>query len=181
MKTTTIRQSRIDLIEQLAAESFRDHVIRPIHEAGVFRHYDCRKSGGGSIYHFRVTTFPGTLVVTGDIGELMLQRMTDMFEWAPRAIHSIDYFSSKVVAGKVRGYDADLVREELQEILADCPYSAKAAELLRSIDPIDQYRTLVEIYDSGLFDDMPSFDAWDSNYLWCREALKWFFAQRGQA
>lgn len=187
------KKRAVALIEELAVPAFKNHKIRQVMSMGVHRHFKCLNRSGSSNYMFRVVTFPGRLVITGDIGDLMLCREIDMLPWAKRAVESIDYFAEKVVAGKVKQYCPEVVQEEINEVLAervrrleedagedDVEVNPDDLESPLDLTDIDNpHTTLVEMYYSGLWDgcDFPNTENWTSNFLWCREALRWFFRE----
>lgn len=47
---------------------------------GVFRHIKFSRKGS-SVFHFNITTFPGHLTITGDMGSYTFSRMYDMFDF----------------------------------------------------------------------------------------------------
>jgi hypothetical protein len=175
----SVTERKVRQVKEFAERAFSEHVIECKHNDGVYRHFDCGKPGGGSSYRFFITTFPGTLTVTGDIGDLMVQRVYDMFEWAPDSVRSFEYFAEKVVAGKVKVYDPELVMEEIESLREQASEEDKKLinDLIMYVDPSDMHYTAYHIYNSGLFNgcDFPNFETWDSNFLWCREAVEWFF------
>lgn len=73
--------------EQLCSEAqfFQDagsHVMTALRDDGVYRHLRFRKAPpGGSEYWFDLITYPGELVITGDMGTYVFRRLTDMFEF----------------------------------------------------------------------------------------------------
>lgn len=181
--THAVRKARIAQIASLASNAFVNHSIQTIHEDGIFRHYKC-STNGSLIFHFNVTTFPGRLVVTGDIGDLIAERCEDMFQWTPGALGSIDYFEEKIVAPRInRSWDADVTRAWIEEARVDFDdddgISEKLDAVARCIDDGEQFVNQ-EIYESGLMDgcEFPDLTIWDSRFLWCREALLWFFKKR---
>lgn len=58
----------------------RGHRMTIIQDDGLHRHIQCWKPGTGD-YHFNITTFPGYLVFTGDVGSYVFSRLRDMFEF----------------------------------------------------------------------------------------------------
>lgn len=175
--TQPARYRRAKEVEQLASEAFAEHEIHTRLEQDVYRHYDCRHKNGSNIYQFHVVTFPGRLIVSGDIGDLMLVRCYDMLEWAPQAVESIDYFASKVVSGPTKQYCSEVAREAIRQARQENPL-----DLLEVSDVDNPHSTIMEIYDSRIWEgcDFPSLENWTSNFLWCREALRWFFRNHPQ-
>jgi hypothetical protein len=201
--TVAVRDARIADIASHAKRAFAEHVIRPLflgmppdssdHD-WCYRGWSCEKPGDCA-YHFRLFSFPGRLIVVGDIGELILERTYDMLAWARSSIESISYFAEKVPnAIPTKEYDQNIVRawvnEIDQEILdGEREYDSKSTklwltelrtEVLQSIDDGDEHDVSLKIYESGFCDgfDMPDFKNWNRNFLWTRECIKWFLEKR---
>lgn len=181
------KNKAISDINGFAEAAFKDHEITCLLNQGVYRHYECRNRSGTSNYAFHVVTFPGRLIVSGDIGDLMLCRVHDMFQWAPRAIESIAYFAEKVVGGDTKEYCHEVTQEVISEAWKEIderrdqedgdPEDNYEYDLLIS-DITNPHTTLTEMHDSQFWDgcDFPDTENWKPNFLWCREALRWFFA-----
>ena len=172
-------QKLVKLIEDLATNSFKDHIIKEELNQGVFRSFLCRRELS-NIYMFRVTTIPGRLIVTGDIGTLVVERMYDMFEWAPSAINDLNYFAEKVPHEIVtREFCQDVAHEWIDEQKEE--EEADIAELELLLASLEDFTGPdvfnLAVYESGVCDgcDMPDFRNWKPSFLWCREAVKWFF------
>lgn len=166
---------------ELAAMAFKDHEITVELDSGVFRSWKCGKPNECA-YAFRVLTFPGRILVAGDIGELIVERTHDMLPWCRRSIDSIAYFASKVPhAIPTKAYDQDVADEWIAEQLAGDELTDEQRHDLRSLSRYidDQHRFQTDLYDSGIVDgcDFPDFSNWNSNFLWCREAIKWLLSR----
>lgn len=184
VKKKDARQRAIDQIHGIAVTAFAGHKIEQRLNQGMFRSWRCRRDGTWA-YGFDVTTIPGTLVITGDIGELIVQRSEDMISWASGSIHSIDYFAEKVPRSMETGeFCVEVAKEFLSELRQDLDENGYLNEKKR--DAIAELRNILdgdeiadfptELYLSGLIDgcDMPNLKNYTSNFLWCREALIWF-------
>jgi hypothetical protein len=58
------------------------HAMTVIRDDGIHRHLEFRKpSPAGSEYWFQLITYPGELVITGDMGTYVFRRLEDMFEF----------------------------------------------------------------------------------------------------
>lgn len=180
------RQRRINQIHEFAAKHFANHKIEQRLNHGMFRSWRC-KADGTWVHGFDITTMPGTLIVTGDIGELIVQRSDDMIAWARGSVHSIDYFAEKVPRSMETGeFCVEVAKEFLSELRQDLDESGYLNEAKRDAiaelrhildgDEIADFQT--ELYLSGLVDgcDMPNLKNYTSNFLRCREAVIWFLA-----
>ncbi len=191
-KTLSARDRRVAESEQWAARNFAGHVITERLSQGMFRSWRCQTPGDWNCA-FDLTTTPGHLIITGDIGDLIVTRTEDMLVWSRTAVHSIDYFAEKVPhAIPTREWDRDVVAEwvaaELAEEQAqdelDQKRIAEWQELADVIsdDEIHEGGFADALSTAGLIDgcDWPTLTNWTRNFLWCREAVKWFLANHQQ-
>lgn len=182
-KTTTVhpKDRRIAAHAGWAAEAFKDHKIELRLNQGLYRHWRCAKPGDGN-HSFSITTIPGSILVTGDIGTLVVERETEMIHWCKTAIRDVHYFASKVPQEfKKYEYDPDMARRYIAEELQSDELSEEDRETLLDLQEdcddgeLDFKRCL---HESGYIDgcDFPDLDNYTSSFLWCREAIKWFLA-----
>ena len=112
------KQKRIEKIEQAAANAFKNHQITLKYSSpdGEFRQYHCTEPNN-SAYWFDLTVWPGTLVMTGDLGDLIVERSHNMITWCANSINSIDYFAEKVSREiETEEYDPEVALENLDDI-----------------------------------------------------------------
>lgn len=105
-----------------ALRAFRHHQIEIVKDDELYRHLRFRNPDS-SAYHFSLTTWPGYLAISGDIGSYMFCRTTDMFEWfastddmaaMPISINPGYWAEKCVAADTARGieeFDRDSFRE----------------------------------------------------------------------
>ena len=74
----------------------KDHKIYIQNDNGNFRHIHCSK--GDSVYHFNITTWPGYLCISGDMGCFVFRRELDMFGFFRNKSNGINpyYWSEKL-------------------------------------------------------------------------------------
>lgn len=189
-------KQHIEQIRDLAREAFRDHQITKNVSQGLYRHWRCARPGS-RMYCFNVITEPGRLIVTGDIGVLILCREKDMLPWLRGSIDSTDYLSSKAqtpthawsseVALAWVEFRIEELKTEIREEAEDCPDSNWGKKLTAMLGKYELLREEVSsgehafaqaLYDSGVIDggDFPRLETFTSGFLWCREALRWFLA-----
>lgn len=90
----------------------KNHRLTIHQNDGLYRHMTMRNPQSGA-YHFNVTTFPGYLVFTGDMGSYTFSRLRDMFEFHridwDREVPTIDYgyWGSKAEALDRHGGETD--------------------------------------------------------------------------
>lgn len=58
----------------------KDHTLEILHDDGVYRHLKCTNKGS-SVYRFDVTTWPGYLCLSGDMGTFVFARVNDMLRF----------------------------------------------------------------------------------------------------
>ncbi|MBO1811012.1 hypothetical protein J4G53_22435 [Serratia ureilytica] len=58
----------------------RNHSMSVDNDNGVFRHLHFSR-GGSSCYHFTLTSWPGHLCISGDMGTYVFSRLYDMFDF----------------------------------------------------------------------------------------------------
>jgi len=107
-------------------------------EHDVYRHILMKKPGS-SAYHYSIVTFPGFLVMTGDMGAWTFQRLHDMFEFFRTGIKAdgtirtnLGYWSEKLVAVDGSRRQAGCMEwdeEEFRRVVRE-----QRLQMMRSID-----------------------------------------------
>jgi hypothetical protein len=162
-------------IASLAAHSFKDHIMTTRLGQGLFRNWQCARPGS-SFYLFNVSTEPGRLFVTGDIGDMIFARESDMISWLRRCIGDPHYVAGKVQGRRPREWSEDVVRDWLAErAKEEGADRKKLAKLGRTLDDGRPYFDIA-LHESGIINsaDWPDFTAFTTEFLWIMEALKWF-------
>lgn len=188
--TATKKKTYATLLEERVAENvtrdLKDHVITVKHLDGMYRHWHCAHPGTSNQY-FDIVTWPGSLCYTGDMGEYLFQRTTDMVAFMRCSAMSFSYAAEKCVAddGRLREWREEVFEEELETCLeyadGDDEQVAHVKERIEWIhdqiggdDP--QHESMAALYESGLVDgcDFPSCESYTYHFLWCLHAIKWF-------
>lgn len=80
------------------AQNTKNHTMEVEHDEGLHRCLNIR-NGKSSIYQFRITTWPGHLCISGDMGCLTFSRLPDMFEFfrSPDGGINTTYWLEKLV------------------------------------------------------------------------------------
>ena len=196
------------------AESFRrdtaKHEMTVLRDDGLYRHLRFRSPENG-FYWFDLVTWPGVLVINGDMGGYMFARLTDMFEFFRSGAFGSDrinpgYWAEKIRAGShVKEYSEEcfrqLVTEDAGGSAADYPglMDAVREQILNSDDIVyeDGARGLLSGFEYGAADDGSVEDfrfsdtwewdlsEWSHQFLWCCHAIQWgigrYDAHHGQA
>lgn len=171
----------------------RDHLMTIELDQGVHRSIRFGRPGS-SVYHFRLNTWPGHLAISGDMGDYIFARVSDMFTffrdpemtgqinpqyWAEKA-QAVDRqggtkrFSLEKLASAVREDsaewqvrlgDAEKIRAEVED-LATGGFSNEheAYEAIRDFEASD---------GNGFTDFEGSLRDWDYGYLWLCRAIVW--------
>ncbi|SKT28760.1 hypothetical protein [Mycobacteroides abscessus] len=85
--------------EQMLAISTRNHRMTILREEGLYRHIRFAEPGTG-IWRFDLVTWPGHLVITGDLEDFHFARIEDMFEFFR---NPVGYINPQYWAEKLRG------------------------------------------------------------------------------
>lgn len=172
------------MIDESMTRALANHTVEVMLEQGVYRHYYCAQPGTGNM-SFSVFTLPGRLIVSGDIGDLCVERVYDMFTWAWTSVRDVSYFEEKAWRCiKTKDFDRQVAHDALKWIY-DCHVDGATPEERRKHDEIsrdlmrlldDEHELRQAYYESDWFDgDPPSFDDYTHEFLRCRFALRWFF------
>lgn len=188
------KQRKVKQIAELAKNAFKNHTVTLKYSSpsGEMKQWLCRRPLD-SAYWFNITIWPYTLCMTGDLGDLIVERSPDMISWCRGSINSIDYFAEKVSREiKTKEFDKDVAKENLdyrhkigveyhkldwkekQEYSSTLVIVDELKELLDNDDlsPDEFYKAY---YESELYGgDMIDCMNYTSHFLWCREAIKWF-------
>lgn len=161
---------------------------------GLYRRLIFFFSSGKSTYNqwFEIITWPGALVMSGQIGSWVFRREQDMFEFFRGKQISSDYWSEKVEAADrdgIREFDADEFRSDaLMQLdnwdLDESKLAAARADLAEHLNPCDTEEELRRAwaeweFDGEAFDpvDMPSGMVYTRRFLWACHAIRWAVEQ----
>lgn len=193
-------------VEELTKEGqflkdVEDHKVEILLDNGIYRHLKA-SDNGSSIMHFHITTWPGYLCISGDMGCHVFSRLSDMFQFFRRGSGDISAINPGYWAEKVQAADRDGVEEfsfekfksKLLEYIDDSAEenalteSEKAAlleafedEVLSADDCEVRARDAADNFEHEGF---RFYDLWEYNfseytdrYLWSCYAIVWAIAQ----
>lgn len=195
-------------MSKLTLEQFlkqvQNHKMTVLLDSGTHRHL--LFSQGGSYQRFNVITYPGALVISGDMGCFVFQRTEDMFDFFRdngrwKNIINAGYWAEKVVAGNFFDWDQDefdeSIKETLQEWVEDakregmdeafiCEQEEKVSDHFGCISGEIDSRSSVHHWqtcDNGVeFDELEgNFTKHTERYLWCCHAIVWAIAEYDKA
>lgn len=103
-------------------EESRDLRMTVLLDQDLYRHVSFTRPVS-SLYRFDLITWPGSLVIHGDMGTYAFSRTADMFGWFGTGPINPGYWAQKLTAadpsGGVREYSKKLFWRHVNEILAD--------------------------------------------------------------
>ena len=167
----------------LFPQDVADHVMTIKHDDGVHR---CIRFGkpDTSDMSFTLTTWPGYLCFSGDMGTYVFHRLNDMFEFFRGHAPNLGYWSEKVEAadrhGEIENFSADRFRAEAPEILDGLELSfvkrtVAEAELGGFDGDLQDARALLD--DWGVSDTWEyRFNEYTFRFQWCCHAIPWAIA-----
>ncbi|GAA2686177.1 hypothetical protein GCM10010400_58040 [Streptomyces aculeolatus] len=96
------------------------HQMTVLHDDGLYRHLRFADRSHG-FYWFDLVTWPGSLVVRGDIDGYMFTRLPDMFEFFRGRRINPGYWSEKTEGGRdsTKEYSEDRFKQVVKECVAD--------------------------------------------------------------
>lgn len=171
-----------------------NHSIDVQLDDGVFRHIVCTNNGS-SVYRFNITTWPGYLCISGDMGCFVFSRLFDMFEFFvddkrdPWGINP-GYWGEKLQerGDSYKKYCSEKFEKTIRELLENHleweDDDEKRAKLEDEMDTFftetDTYfeadaRRAIGEFDCSAFDDVweCDFDEYTFHYIWCLRAIVW--------
>lgn len=180
-----------------------EHKLAIEQDQGVFRHIRFAKPGSYCM-SFMLTTWPGHLAITGDMGTFVFSRLRDMFEFfrskpegREKLYINLSYWAEKCEAQDNRGrgireYDQEVLRryarDEWENHFEERQDSPEALECWNEIQ--DEVLCADTMHDAHLaLRDFDSHgfrfdDAWEWNlesytctFEWCCYAIAWGIQQ----
>lgn len=195
------KRTREDEATRRFPQDTAEHVLRIVHDDGLFRHLECRKPGT-YVYGFNITTWPGYLAITGDMGSYTFCRLDDMFAFFrnPRGRINPSYWREKLVAISREGaekYDPQQFRETIVSLYKNWLESYRddftTAQRRGIRDQIredvfavedDELAAYREARCFEILDHRPFSEIWDYNlkshtfhFIWCCWAIVWAIGQ----
>ncbi|MEI6715985.1 MAG: hypothetical protein WCO60_19720 [Verrucomicrobiota bacterium] len=175
----------------------RNHKLTILKDDGVYRHLRLQREGSW-VYGFDIITYPGHLVISGDMGATVFARINDMFRFFREDITPTEirinpgYWREKIKSGRddVYTFTEEAFRRQVMSNLEDIKEDVENfADLIESIeDDIfshdgehDLRRALADFEWQGepLFSDTWEWDfcEYKFHYIWQCYAIVWAIAQ----
>lgn len=182
-------------------ETIGEHQLTIVHDDGLHRHLSCARPQSSDRY-FNITTWPGFLCISGDMGCYVFQRIEDMFAFFRNDEMGINpgYWAEKLQAGPSiapeeisKEWVEDKFRLEIKEWFDDATedwseedkaeaWEEVESEVLSEAD--NEWRAInaameFRFNDEELFQDFWEVDCkqWKTHYLWCCYAIVWAIQQ----
>jgi len=181
---------REDECAERAKKAFEHHVVEERSRNGVYRSWRCHNPDEGCFW-FDITTIPGSLIITGDLGDMIVSRSYDMLPWCRGLIRSIDYFAEKVSRDfPTTEFSPERLEEWLKGELNpeegyEQPSSAHRELIERTLeDGFDDWRGegyfREKLHELTNGSDPPNWSDYTPRFLWLREAIKWFVTHHSE-
>ena len=150
-------------------EDVSTHQLTVNLDQGVFRDLTLMKPNSVD-RHFNITTRPGYLMITGDMGDFIFKRTNDMFGFfRPQSGHYINpgYWGEKVEAGVISEFDVDTANSSVQghltNFLEDLDLSnpedrEKSKQALKAVNDF-----ISGTQGSSEFDFWKEINSWDAD------------------
>ncbi|RVL37959.1 hypothetical protein [Sinorhizobium meliloti] len=178
-----------------------DHKMTGHIDNGAYRHITFSRPGS-SVYRFHITTWPGYLCISGDMGCFVFSRLTDMFEFFREKNINPQYWAEKIQATNKHGghrefsgeyyvdaikadfegwdFDSDEQREEAWKAIED-----DWDGLLRHADDRDMNHAIREAMEwkcpvtGQEFHDFyeHTLEGYTYHFIWCCRAIRWAIEQ----
>lgn len=194
--TDTYKPDQDTFLRDVADHKMTGHVID-----GVYRHITFGRPGS-SVYRFHITTWPGYLCISGDMGCFVFSRLTDIFEFFRDKWINPCYWAEKIQATNKHGGHLKFSDDRLKQAVADdfeqwdFESDEQKAAAWKEIDDEwdglfynacggDHHHAVREVMDwkcpvtGQRFVDFYEHDLQDYtyHYIWCCRAILWGIQQ----
>ena len=182
-------------------ETIGEHQLTVIHDDGLYRHLRCARPNS-SDRHFNITTWPGYLCISGDMGCYVFQRVEDMFQFFRSDDLAINpgYWAEKLQSGPssapdeiTREWVPDNFRSDIERWFKDATEDWSEEDKADAWEEVEnnvlseadnEHRAIIAAMkfcyeDKQLFQDFWEVDCkqWKGHYLWCCYAIVWAIQQ----
>lgn len=172
-----------------------NHRMNVLRDDGIYRHLKFRSTKCGWNQWFEIVTWPGTLVLHGDMGSWTFSRVEDMFTFFRGERINQSYWAEKLEAcdknTDYKEFDPDAFKADVISSLDNWSLSdVERSEVLEALDEqvfeIDSdqeypaYDALLNFERHGVrFDgcDIPSGKRYSYRFVWCLWAIVWGIQQ----
>lgn len=173
-----MKTANMAFVEETFEKDTAKHAMTIEQDSGVYRCI-AFKNPSTINYSFRLTTWPGHLAISGDMGDYMFCRLHDMFEFF-RGGMSLAYWEEKCVAGETKEFDSSQWSSLLDDLLEQEYITKEQKEELAESEPGDPQSLVHALDHAGLGDSWEyggALDVYTHQFLWCLKAIVWGIAQ----
>lgn len=174
------------LSDEKMEERFKADIIRHeltiLHDDGLYRTLLCKDPQSG-VYHYYITTWPGFLAISGDMGSYVFRRIEDMFQFFRGDGINVSYWAEKVEAEdrrcKVQEFSSEIFYEQLNAFLIDRGDNPDDFTELYGYDSEFEAVSAVQAEDWGM-DFLMSyghFKQYTHHFRWICHAIVWAITQ----
>ncbi|ENX48284.1 hypothetical protein F886_00085 [Acinetobacter sp. NIPH 542] len=171
-------------------DDVKDHVLTINLDQGVFRDITLKRPNSGSFY-YNITTRPGHLMISGDMGTFVFKRLEDMFNFFRDENDSYQintgYWEEKLEAGCKRGgvkeFSSDVAKDILLELLDEHLKGIDSGDYDRDNrdekEAIEEIENLISLAESDEYDFIAEIRNWDndSNNVEINDWWEWDFTE----
>lgn len=153
----------------------KDHVLDIKLDQGLYRDLVFGTPGSSS-YMVRVTTWPGHLAISGDMGCFVFSR-ANMFELFRSDHIKEGYWASKCIAGEKSEYKEELWALTIKDIIdnyTDYEDSSGNLEtlLLETPDDLDHAMTILDLHNvPNYWEYAENLIGYTYHFIWCLHAI----------
>jgi hypothetical protein len=170
-----VRKNRFFSDEQFQ-EDVKNHRMKVLHDDGVYRHLEF--SDGSFKHRFYLTTWPGHLCVTGDMGSYLFSRIPDMFEFFRGCKPNYSYWHEKVLAQDrntpVKEFSKEAFKENVEDIKNEAIKGIIREFEEVGTDPSDTCEIVGKIFDHFIEElDCESISSYEYAYNFMEEYLEY--------
>lgn len=178
-------------MSQPTAETFlkdvESHRMTVLSDNGVNRSLKFENPNCSNL-HFFITTWPGHLCISGDMGTFVFARIHDMFEFFEN-IDNAGYYTEKLIAGVASEYCQETAKNDLIEIVKHAELTpdkeSVAVTYVDGLDFYDEYSYVESIrnwdeHEAGFeleICDLSRPVKPTYHYIWCMHAIIWAIQQ----
>lgn len=179
---------------KVTKESFlknvEEHKLEVLHDNGLCRHLRVENPSSSNLW-YQITTWPGYLCISGDMGCFTFSRIEDMFQffrdkdlvinpgyWAEKIQAGTDYSTAKITYSefsfeRAKKYARELKKERISEVGKDKEAIRLIHEnfenILRAEEEHEFFNELQDL-DEDLC-GVPDFYDYTYHYIWCCYAI----------
>lgn len=188
------RTGNAEQVELRFPTDIANHEMTIVQDSGLFRHVQFRQPTHVA-YWFDITTWPGFLCISGDMGCYVFSRIQDMFEFfRGKGAISYGYWAEKLQAVDRNSPAMEWSKEDFLAYVKDeaAQYAdgssskfkkrllATVGEQLRFVDCSNRHEAVTAVMAIEIDDHYPfsefcesSCEDYTHQFIWCCQAIRW--------